>query len=77
MYQNHYYKIILSKRTVYYLYYLLSNYSSGLVNYWPVVSNVTTVLDVITSNQVTAITQTFATDKWSNANAAIGVRASR
>jgi hypothetical protein len=65
---------ILSKRTIYYIFYLPSNYPSGLVNYWPVVTNVNTVLDVITANQLTATTQTFATDQWNNPNAAIGVR---
>jgi hypothetical protein len=59
------------------LYYLLSSYPSGLVNYWPVVSNVSAVLDVMTYNQITASTQTFATDKWSNTNAVIGVRGTR
>jgi hypothetical protein len=78
MHQTYFFIIFFSyKRTVYYLFYLPSSYLSGLVNYWPVVSNVSTVLDVVTNNQLTATTQTFASDKWNNYNAAIGVRATR
>jgi hypothetical protein len=57
------------------LYVFYSNYTSGLVNYWPVLSTSTPVVDLFTGLAMTSTTPTRALDRLSSASdAAIGVR---
>jgi hypothetical protein len=53
---------------------LTTNYTLGLVNYWPVLPGASTVLNLITKNSLTSASPLFTTDRFGNANSAFAVR---
>jgi hypothetical protein len=56
------------------MYVFFSNYTSGLVNYWPVTATSTPVFDLFTGQSMTSANPTRVADRFSTSSGAIGVR---
>ncbi len=53
---------------------MFTNYTSGLVNYWPVLSGAGTPFDAINGGLLSATNKAYALDRFNNANGAMALR---